>query len=97
MTVDVIRLELLAGVPAETPLSVRRVLGGCRFMRQMEWADVDTAADLFQRCRRRGEAIRSPNDCLIAAIAIRNGVPVLHRDRDFDVIAHHSDLLAVRS
>jgi predicted nucleic acid-binding protein len=31
-------------------------------------------------------------DCLIAAVAIRNGVSVLHRDRDFEVIARHTDL-----
>jgi predicted nucleic acid-binding protein len=97
MTVDIVRLELLAGVPAETQLSVRRILAGCRSISQLEWADVDSAAELFQRCRRRGETIRSPNDCLIAAIAVRVGVPVLHRDRDFDAIARHSELQAVRA
>ena len=31
-------------------------------------------------------------DCLIAAVAIRERAHVLHRDRDFDVIARHTDL-----
>ncbi len=31
-------------------------------------------------------------DCLIAAVAIREGASVLHRDRDFDVIARHTEL-----
>ncbi|MGZ5294241.1 MAG: PIN domain-containing protein [Actinomycetota bacterium] len=31
-------------------------------------------------------------DCLIAAVAIREGATVLHADRDFDVIARHTDL-----
>ena len=97
MTVDIVRLELLAGAPAESQLTLRRVLAGCAFVGQAEFADVDTAADLFQRCRRRGETIRSPNDCLVAAIAVRAGVPVLHRDRDFDILARHTDLEAVRS
>jgi predicted nucleic acid-binding protein len=31
----------------------------------------------------------------MAAIAIRNDVPVLHNDRDFDVIRRYSDLRVV--
>jgi predicted nucleic acid-binding protein len=31
-------------------------------------------------------------DCLIAAIAIRERVAVLHNDRDFDVLHRHSKL-----
>ena len=31
-------------------------------------------------------------DCLIAAVAIRADVPVLHRDGDFDVLARHTEL-----
>jgi len=31
-------------------------------------------------------------DCLIAAIAIRHDVPVLHADNDFDAIARHTPL-----
>jgi predicted nucleic acid-binding protein len=31
-------------------------------------------------------------DCLIAAVAIRNDVPVLHNDADFDTLARHTAL-----
>jgi predicted nucleic acid-binding protein len=31
-------------------------------------------------------------DCLIAAVAIRTGTPLLHSDIDFDVLARHTDL-----
>ena len=31
-------------------------------------------------------------DCLIAAVAIRESASVLHNDRDFDVIAQHTEL-----
>jgi predicted nucleic acid-binding protein len=31
-------------------------------------------------------------DCLVAAVAIRHNIPVLHRDRDFDVLARHTEL-----
>ncbi len=31
-------------------------------------------------------------DCLIAAVALRAGTPVLHKDVDFDVLARHTEL-----
>jgi predicted nucleic acid-binding protein len=34
-------------------------------------------------------------DCLIAAIAIRNSVPVWHKDRDYSLIARYTPLRAV--
>ena len=50
------------------------------------------AAAIYREGRRRGRTIRSSTDCLIAAIAIDNGVPVWHRDRDFDAIAQYTPL-----
>ncbi|MGE5171786.1 MAG: PIN domain nuclease [Rudaea sp.] len=47
----------------------------------------ERAARLYFECRRLGLTIRSTVDCLIAQIAIENGVPLLHDDRDFDRIA----------
>jgi predicted nucleic acid-binding protein len=49
-------------------------------------------ADIYRQGRRRGLTIRSSMDCLIAAIAIANAVPVWHRDRDFRTIALYTDL-----
>jgi hypothetical protein len=51
-----------------------------------------TAADIFQQGRRRGITIRSSVDCLIAAVAMENLVPVWHRDRDFEAIARYTGL-----
>jgi predicted nucleic acid-binding protein len=45
------------------------------------------AARLYQDCRRAGKTPRSSNDCLIARIAIENGLVLLHDDRDFAAIA----------
>ncbi len=44
------------------------------------------AADLYRTLRKKGITIRKSNDCLIAQYARINGVGVLHRDRDFDLI-----------
>ena len=50
------------------------------------------AADIYRLGRRKGVTIRSSIDCLIAAIAIENRVPVWHRDRDFSAIAAYTAL-----
>jgi predicted nucleic acid-binding protein len=52
------------------------------------------AAGIYQLGRRRGFTVRSSVDCLIAAIAIENGVPVWHRDRDFAAISQYTALEA---
>jgi len=46
-----------------------------------------SAAHLYARCRWTGVTPRSANDCLIATHAILAGMPLLHRDRDFGMIA----------
>jgi hypothetical protein len=40
----------------------------------------------------KGYTIRSSTDCLIAAIAIESGVPVWHKDRDFEAFARYTSL-----
>ncbi|MGD0872386.1 MAG: PIN domain nuclease [Bryobacteraceae bacterium] len=50
------------------------------------------AADIYRLGRRKGVTIRSSIDCLIAAIAIENRVPVWHRDRDLSAIATYTAL-----
>ena len=49
-------------------------------------------AEIYRRGRKKGFTIRSSTDCLIAAVAIRNRVPVWHKDRDFDLIAKYTGL-----
>ena len=53
------------------------------------------AADIFRQARRRGVTVRGAMECLIATVCIREHVPLLHRDRDYDHLARVSDLLVV--
>lgn len=39
--------------------------------------------------------MRNLGDCLIASVGLRMGIPVLHRDRDFEVLARHCGLATV--
>lgn len=91
-TCDVVRMELLAGARDELHLNdLRRLLARATLIATVP-TDFDDAASLFRLCRRRGETVRKLIDCLIAAIAIRAGVPLFHMDSDFDVLARHTDL-----
>ena len=97
-TTDIVVLEVLSGTTDAARLARwERLLARCEFMDQVPRDDAEAAASLYRACRRAGETSRAVNDCLVAAIAIRNQVPVLHRDRDFDVIARHTTLEVVSS
>ncbi len=52
----------------------------------------EEAAGLYRAACRQGHAVRSSTDCLIAACALRHDLEVLHRDRDFDLLARVSAL-----
>ena len=97
MIVDPVRLEVLAGLAASaSPARLLAMFGNCEEVMQLHRVDAEDAAGIYRGCRGFGETIRSATECLIAAIAIRNDVPVLHRDRDYDVIAKHFPLRVVQ-
>jgi predicted nucleic acid-binding protein len=52
----------------------------------------DESVNLYRAARRAGLTVRSSMDCLIAVCALRNDVEVLHRDRDFELLAAISPL-----
>jgi len=58
----------------------------------LRWDTFMEAAEIYRQGRKSGYTIRSSVDCLIAAIAIENNVPVWHRDRDFSFIARYTRL-----
>jgi predicted nucleic acid-binding protein len=60
-----------------------------------EFVDYLAAANIYRSLRRRGLTIRSPVDCLIAALAIKRKVSLLHKDTDFAVIAQHFPLSVI--
>ena len=60
-----------------------------------EFADYLAAANIYRSLRKRGLTIRSPVDCLIAALAIKGNVSLLHNDSDFTAIAQHFPLSVI--
>jgi len=59
---------------------------------QMEESLFIEAAELYRSARRQGLTIRSSVDCLIAACALRHDFPVLHKDRDYELLRSISPL-----
>jgi predicted nucleic acid-binding protein len=93
-----VMIEVLGGARDEGELrDLRQLLARCRFVPLNEPSDHEVAAELYRACRREGTTVRRMADCLIAAVAIRLGVPVLHCDADFDVLARHTALTVATS
>ena len=89
---DPIRMEVLAGAWDESHLlDLRRLLARAVVI-PMRPTDYEDAAALYRRCHRQGATVRKLIDCLIAAVAIRAGAPILHNDADFHTLARHTNL-----
>lgn len=87
-----IRMEVLAGARDDRHLDdLRRLLARASIL-PVRATDYEEAAALFRVCRRRGETVRKLIACLIAAVAIRADVPLLHADADYEVLARHTAL-----
>lgn len=93
---DPVVMEILAGArDVRDRDELRRLLYRCTMLPVEGPSDYEEAADLYRACRRHGVTPRKLTDCLIAAVAIRNDVPLLHTDSDFRAIARHTRLRLV--
>lgn len=91
-TTGPVLMEVLAGARDRRHLlQLERLLAGCETLSVRQPDDFETAAAIHRAARAQGRTIAS-SDCLIAAVAIREGVPLLHADWDFETIATVSAL-----
>ena len=90
---DVIFTEILQGFRNERDASrVEKHLRAFPVLRLGDLDDFTLAAELYRKARRAGVTIRKTLDCLIAAPCVRDGVPILHADEDFDRLASCTSL-----
>ncbi len=97
VVVDPILLEVMAGARRDAVARTQRLLEAQHLeatFPKLDWLD---AATIYRELRWRGVTIRSQTDALIAAVAIRLELPVLHHDREYGQIANHSDLQIVET
>jgi predicted nucleic acid-binding protein len=87
-TSEPIMMELLAGArPGAQTARLERLLLSQTWHRLESGLDYRGAVDVFHATRATGHQPRSLHHCLIAAVALRVGVAVAHRDVDYDHIA----------
>jgi predicted nucleic acid-binding protein len=91
-TCDPIVMEVLAGARDDQHLAALRRLLARAVVLPTGPEHYEQAAALYRSCRRQGETVRRMLDCLIAAVAIAEGVPLLHADSEFEALARHTDL-----
>ena len=93
---DIVFTELLQGVRDDGQASkLEERLSEFPVLRLEGLDDFRRAAGIHRAARRRGQAIRRTSDCLIASVCIRDELPLLHSDADFDRIASVSELTIV--
>lgn len=88
----VILTEVLQGIRDEKEYSKTRAVLSNLIYLPMEFNTFLLAADIYRSARSKGITIRNSVDCMIAAVCIENTIPILHNDRDFDLIAKEFEL-----
>ena len=97
VVIDPILLEVMAGARRDDVARTQRLLEAQHLeplAPRLDWLD---GATIYRSLRQSGVTVRSPVDALIAAVAIRLDLPVLHRDRDFGAIAGRTPLRVVET
>jgi predicted nucleic acid-binding protein len=83
-----VAMELLAGPTSEHVVAaITRLVDGLPQLGVETTSDFRSAAAIYRACRRAGREVRNLSDCLIATVAVRHGVLLIHNDADFDSIA----------
>ena len=85
-------MELLAGASRAAGARLEPVLAALPILTVQPDTDFRDAGLLASSARVAGLTVRSIIDCLIAAVALRRGVGVAHRDADYVALAQVSPL-----
>jgi predicted nucleic acid-binding protein len=84
--------EVLQGIRDEKVFAAtKRLFDGLIYLED-DRSTFELGAGIYRELRRKGATIRSPIDCLIAAIVVQHGVNLLENDRDYHFIDQHYPL-----
>lgn len=82
-----VAMELLCGPTDDLRLArIRRLIDGLPSLAVDATTDFRDAARIYRATRQTGRTVRAVNDCLIAAIALRHGATLVHKDADYTAI-----------
>ncbi len=79
----IILTEVLQGIREDSEFNRTQDLLGNLVFLPMQYYVFLRSAEIYRNLRRKGITIRKPVDCMIAAVAIENDIPLLHNDKDF--------------
>lgn len=79
----IILTEVLQGVRKESEFKEIKKLFNSLIFLPMSYQTFFYSAEIYRKLRQKGITIRKSMDCMIAAVAIENRVPLLHNDKDF--------------
>ena len=88
----IILTEVLQGIREDSEFNHTQDLLGNLVFLPMQYYVFLRSAEIYRNLRRKGITIRKPVDCMIAAVAIENDIPLLHNDKDFIPIEKHFGL-----
>ncbi|MGH3917091.1 MAG: type II toxin-antitoxin system VapC family toxin [Pseudonocardiaceae bacterium] len=98
VTTEPVVMELLAGATDDRGMrQLEELTTGLRLLPVDPAVDYSDAAMIYRTARRSGKKVCKLLDCLIASVAVRTGATLVHRNRDFDVVAKCLPDLRVRS
>ncbi|MBF0479489.1 MAG: PIN domain nuclease [Candidatus Omnitrophica bacterium] len=90
---DIHLTEILQGIkPEKTFIELKKYLLMFPVLRPQGIETYVFAAQISRLCSQKGNPMVKTVDTLIATIAIETGAELLHKDKDFDVIAKHLPL-----
>ncbi|HEY3926436.1 MAG TPA: PIN domain nuclease [Acidothermaceae bacterium] len=88
MVTEPVLMEVLAGARDDARENdLRRLLMRAGLLQFDATTDFEAATRIYRRCRRSGITPRGMIDCMIAAVAWRQGAALLCRDADLDRVA----------
>ena len=88
----IILTEVLQGIREKSEFRKTKELFNAMIFLPMPYAVFLGAAEIYRTLRRKGITIRNSVDCMIASVAIKNDIRLLHNDRDFTPIEKHLGL-----
>jgi predicted nucleic acid-binding protein len=91
----VIIAEILQGLKEEKIYNeIAALLKSLKYL-EAPYETYINAANIYRKLRHKGITIRKTMDCIIAAIALKNNMELLHLDKDFNEIEKHFNLRVV--
>jgi predicted nucleic acid-binding protein len=84
--------EILQGIRSDKEYDrIKNILSGLLYLPITKNIFIH-ASSIYRTIRKHGKTIRSPIDCIIAAICIEHEIELLHNDKDFSIIAQYTSL-----